>query len=65
MSNKTVRFPQKGAVAKITEERGKLKNQPASKKLREIFKKENETPSEIKEKKIAAQPKKRDGDLDL
>ena len=63
MTTKTVKLPQKGAVAKITAERSKLRKQPASPKLREIFRKENDT-SEAPQKKIARSPK-RDPDIGL
>ena len=57
----TAKVPQKGAVAKITAERAKLRKQPASSKLREIFRKENDT-SEQPQKKIAAKSTKRQPD---
>lgn len=63
MTTKTVNLPQKGAVAKITEEQKKLRRQPASPKLREIFRKENDG-SETLQKKIARSPK-RDPDIGL
>lgn len=61
MTTKAVKLPQKGAVAKITEEQKKLRRQPASPKLREIFRKENDT-TEAPQKKIARSPK-RDPDI--
>ncbi len=63
MTAKTVNLPKKGAVAKITAEREKLRKQPASSKLREIFRKENDT-SKAPQKKIA-RPAKRDSDIEL
>ncbi len=63
-AQKTAKVPQKGAVAKITAERAKLRKQPASSKLREIFRKENDT-SEQPQKKIAAKSTKREPDLGL
>jgi hypothetical protein len=41
MKTKIVKLPQKGAVAKVTKERSKLRNQPASPALRKILRKEN------------------------
>lgn len=60
----SIKLPQKGAVARVTEERKKLRHQPASSDLREIFKKEKDTAPTAPEKKIA-KSKKRDPDLDL
>lgn len=63
MTTKTVKLPKKGAVAKITEERSKLRKQPAKPQLREILRKENDT-TEAPQRKIARSPK-RDPDLGL
>ena len=65
MTTKNVKLPQQGAVAKIIEERKKLRHQPASPNLRDVFKKEKDATPEIQEKKIASKPPKRAPDLDL
>ncbi|MGK5088024.1 hypothetical protein WDW86_10745 [Bdellovibrionota bacterium FG-2] len=65
MTTKNVKLPQKGAVAKITEIRKGLRNQPASKDLRDVFKKDKDAPAELPEKTIASTPGKRDPDLGL
>ena len=64
MPTNNVKLPKKGAVARITEERKKLRKQPVSPKLREILRKENDTTDDT-QKKIAGNPPKRDPDLGL
>ena len=63
MTAKTPKLPQRDAVAKITAERNKLKHQPSSPELREIFRKENYK-GEKPQKKIARSPKQ-DSDIEL
>jgi len=63
MTIKAAKLPQKGAVARITEEQKKLRKQPVSPRLRDVFRKENDT-SEAPQKKIA-RSSKRDPDIGL
>ena len=65
MAIQTVKLPQKGAVAKITEERKRLRRQPVSPNLRDVFKKDKGITPEVQDKKIASKPSKREPDMDL
>ena len=65
MTTKTPNLPQKGAVARIIAERKKLRHQPLSPKLREVFRKDKDANPEIQEKKIASNPPENEPEMGI